>query len=272
MIASPGDVSKERQIARAVIHEWNTVNSFDRAIVLLPVGWETHASPEMGDRAQAIINRTVLRDCDLLVAIFWTRLGSPTGTSPSGTVEEIEEHLAAGKPAMLYFSSAPVRPESIDRDQYEALLEFKERCKQRGLVEEYESADEFRDKFARQFAQLVIRDFGSTQDNASRDDSTFPQALLTPPLSAEAKELLLEAAKDSRGMILRMRTQAGISIHTNGRSFIEGHSRREEAKWEAALNELEQLQLVRDPSYKRSIFELTHEGYRIADLFGGSET
>ena len=30
-------------------------------------------------------------------------LGSPTGVSASGTVEEIEEHLRAGKPAMIYF-------------------------------------------------------------------------------------------------------------------------------------------------------------------------
>src|SRR5437763_1467261 len=116
MIASPGDVLAERQIAREVIHEWNSVHSIDRRIVLMPVGWDTHASPEMGDRAQAIINRTVLADCDLLVAIFWTRLGTPTGVAASGTVEEIEEHLAAGKPAMLYFSSAPVHLDSVDRD------------------------------------------------------------------------------------------------------------------------------------------------------------
>jgi hypothetical protein len=50
-----------------------------------------------------VINRQVLADCDLLVAIFWTRIGSPTGSALSGTVEEIEKHLKAEKPAMLYF-------------------------------------------------------------------------------------------------------------------------------------------------------------------------
>jgi hypothetical protein len=27
---------------------------------------------------------------DILMGVFWTRLGTPTGKAPSGTVEEIE--------------------------------------------------------------------------------------------------------------------------------------------------------------------------------------
>ena len=144
MIASPGDVPTVRQLARDVIFEWNSVNSEDREILLMPVGWETHSSPEMGGRAQEIINKQILKSCDLLVAVFWTRLGSPTGESASGTVEEIEEHLSTGKPAMIYFSSEPVHPDSIDPEQYQGLLRFKNTCKQRGLIEEYESLREFR--------------------------------------------------------------------------------------------------------------------------------
>ena len=52
MIASPNDVAPERVIIRGVIHEWNAVHSFKRKIVLLPVGWESHSSPEMGGSPQ----------------------------------------------------------------------------------------------------------------------------------------------------------------------------------------------------------------------------
>lgn len=159
MLASPGDVATERQVIREVVHEWNTVHSEDRDIVLMPVGWESHSSPSMGDRPRAIINRQVLAECDLSIAVFWTRLGSPTGKSPSGTVEEIEEHLKVGKPAMIYFSSAPVHPESVERKQYKALLHFKEQCRKRGLVESYDSISEFKEKLRRQLAQTVIRAF-----------------------------------------------------------------------------------------------------------------
>jgi len=56
MIASPGDVASERAIVRDVVYEWNAVHSNVRKIVLLPVGWETHSSPDMGAPAQQIIN------------------------------------------------------------------------------------------------------------------------------------------------------------------------------------------------------------------------
>ena len=102
-IASPGDVSKERRLAREVIHEWNHIHSKHRKIVLSAVGWETHSSPKMGERAQEVINKQVLRGADLLVGIFWTRLGTPTGESASGTVEDINEHVNANRPAMIYF-------------------------------------------------------------------------------------------------------------------------------------------------------------------------
>lgn len=125
MIATPSDVAKERQIVRDVLHEWNVVHSSDRRSVLMPLGWETHSAPALGGRPQAIINEQVLRLADLLVAVFWTRLGSPTGRAASGTVEEIQEHLDAGKQVMLYFSSAPVRPDSVDDVQYRALKNFR---------------------------------------------------------------------------------------------------------------------------------------------------
>jgi hypothetical protein len=32
----------------------------------------------MGDEPQKIINKRILKDADLLVGIFWTRLGTPT--------------------------------------------------------------------------------------------------------------------------------------------------------------------------------------------------
>lgn len=132
MIASPGDVAQERKMIPEVIEEWNAVHSADKGIVLLPAAWETHSAPKMGDRAQAVINDQVLKDCDLLIGVFWTRIGTPTGEAASGTVEEIEEHIKAGKPAMLYFSSVPVVPDSIDQAQYSELQKLKRSANRKG--------------------------------------------------------------------------------------------------------------------------------------------
>jgi hypothetical protein len=170
MIASPGDVANERRIAKEVIDEWNAIHSADRATVLLPVMWETHASPAMGDRAQSIINEQIVSDADIVIGIFWTRIGTPTGVAPSGTVEEINVHIKAKKATMLYFSTQPVRLDSLDEVQYNALKEFKHslRVENHGLVAEYESLSEFKEKLMRQLAQTVIREYPRTPEKKRR--------------------------------------------------------------------------------------------------------
>lgn len=273
MIASPSDVERERQVARDVIHEWNAVHSEDKGLVLMPVGWETHAQPAMGDRAQALINKQVLEGCDLLVAVFWTRIGSPTGTSVSGTVEEIEEHLKAGKPAMLYFSRAPVRPDSVDDVQYKALLEFRRQCESRGLIEFYESIQEFRDKFARQLAQAVIANVSGGTD-AEIEAFADLQALrgrdpVLASLSDDARELLVEGAADKNGTIMRLQTMGGLRMHANRKQFGEPGNARSEAKWESALEQLRKEQLLQDVGHKGELFRVTDRGYRVADRIRG---
>jgi hypothetical protein len=137
LIASPSDVEDEREAAVRVIQEWNDLYSYTRKIVLLPLRWETHTAPEYGTRPQEVINRAIVDQCDLLVGIFWTRLGSPTGIAESGTLEEIERVGKAGKPIMLYFSRVPIDPERIDASQNERLKEFKTKSYPQGLVENF---------------------------------------------------------------------------------------------------------------------------------------
>jgi hypothetical protein len=264
MVASPGDVTSERRVVSEVVHEWNAIHSKDRRMVLMPVGWDSHASPEMGDRPQAVINRQILQDCDLLVAMFWTRLGSPTGVSASGTVEEIDEHLRAGKPAMIYFSAAPVRPDSVDEQQYTALRQFKDECRKRGLVEEYESLSEFREKFSRQLAQTIIRCFAKDVD--VNDVSVVARPSAVPRLSEAARELLLEATKDATGTIMCLAVMGGSYVQTNGKSFTEQGDPRSEARGRGAVRELQDLGLIEDRSYKGEVFSVTDAGYRVAEL------
>src|SRR4051794_38379115 len=88
LIASPSDLSEERQAATEVINEWNAQNAAAESTVLLPIKWETHAIPTSGIRPQEAINRDLVRISDLIIGMFWTKLGSNTGVAESGTVEE----------------------------------------------------------------------------------------------------------------------------------------------------------------------------------------
>jgi len=267
MIASPGDVASERAIVRDVIYEWNAINSGVRKIVLLPVGWETHSSPEMGSPAQKIINKQVLNKCDLLVGVFWTRIGTPTEHHLSGTVEEIEEHIASDKPVMLYFSSQPVAMDTVDLTQVQRLKEFKQSCQSRGLYESYDSHSEFKDKFYRHL-QLKVNEHQLFQVEEAEefDDVVVESRTKIPQISQEARILLKEASQDPGGAILHVRYLDGTAIQTNGKNLLPSMDRREIAKWEDALQQLRMHDLVVDRGSKGEVFEITNLGYQVADM------
>jgi hypothetical protein len=261
MIASPGDVQRERDTVRAVLDEWNSVNGARRKLMLLPLGWETDVAPEMGDEPQKIINKRILKDADLLVGIFWTRLGTPTSGYASGAVEEIEEHLAAGKPAMLYFSSAPAQLDAVDPQQYAALKTFRDSCKSRGVFEIYTDVGDFRQKFAKHL-QIVLNEdgFAVSQAGDAPATSSNPAAL-----SREAVMLLKAATADPGGTIMVERYGGGSEIQSNDQVFNEDSSPRTLALWEGAIEELERRGLVKATSERREVFEVTREGFAAVD-------
>ena len=272
MIASPSDVITEREVIRDIVHNWNFVHSEDKAVVLMPVGWDTHANPEMGDRPQELLNRRIVLDCDCLVAVFWTRIGSPTGRAVSGTVEEIDQHIGAGRPAMIYFSNAPVRPDSVDDAQYKSLLEFRGRCRDRGLIETYDTIDEFREKFSRQLAQTVIREFNRETANDVPDSMDSEVEHDRPEtdrvihsLTGDARRLLLEGALAGDGMIMAIRNLHGLVVQVRGRQLTKQGDLRSEARWEAAVRQLRELDLLRDLGHKGELFRLTNLGYQVND-------
>ena len=266
MIASPSDVAAERGVIRELIHRWNNAHSDTRKIVLVPVGWETHSTPEMGDRPQAILNKQILGDCDLLIGVFWTRIGTSTGEYASGTVEEIEEHIKAGKPAMIYFSSAPVVPESIDPTQYGQLINFKNSCRERGIYEGFSDVLDFRNKLDAHLQIKLNKDtffksFGETQQS---NQNEIPELKPRQVLSQEAKLLLSKARAD--GQILRLQVLGGLIVQANGENLAADASPREVANWESAINELEKLGYVESANSKREVLRLTRDGYEMADL------
>jgi hypothetical protein len=155
MVASPSDLAEERQAAAEAIASWNAERAAGEGVVLLPVLWEAHAMPETGVRPQDAINRQLVKDSDILVGMFWTKLGTSTGVAESGTVEEIDLFVGAGKPAMLYFSRRPVDPNRIDLEQMQRLRQFSDATYKRALVGTFNSLDELRQTLERDLTRQV---------------------------------------------------------------------------------------------------------------------
>ncbi|WP_416047921.1 hypothetical protein [Cupriavidus basilensis] len=261
MIASPSDVKEERQIVREEIANWNAAHSETRAIVLLPVSWEANSAPSSGDRPQGIINKQVLAGADLLVGVFWTRLGTSTGKFPSGTVEEIEEHIAQGKPAMLYFSDAPVVPKSLDGDQYAGVLKLRDSLKERALYHTYDDVQEFRRSFAHHL-QITLNQ--EPFKGAMQMGALIEEAPQRPSLSDEALALLRAATGSRDGHILSLAHLGGHDISAGDKSFTDGQEARGLAVWKGALRELEVSGLV-ESNRSGNIFTVTRAGYEAAE-------
>lgn len=155
LIASPSDLSEEREVATSAINDWNAQHSSAENIVLLPVKWETHARPQTGIRPQESINTQLVQSSDILIGLFWTKLGTSTGVAESGTVEEINQFVEANKPALLYFSSRPVSPSQIDIKQHQKLKKFKDATYRNALVGGFATLDELRTILLRDLVSQV---------------------------------------------------------------------------------------------------------------------
>jgi len=164
-IASPSDVEEEREIITRVIQEWNDLYSYEKKTVLLPIRWETHSAPELGDRGQEFINRDLVDYADMAVGVFWTRIGTPTGKFPSGTIEEIKKLGDAGKLVMCYFSRKKPDPNFIDQKQLNRLEKFKIKTYRNGLIEHYSNSEDFKKKFTVQLQRQIIKIISKDVEN-----------------------------------------------------------------------------------------------------------
>jgi hypothetical protein len=148
-IASPSDLTEERDAATDVINAWNARHAAAEGVVLLPVRWETHARPQSGIRPQQAINNQLVSKCDILLGMFWTRVGTSTGIAESGTLEEIDQFVAASKPALLYFSRRPIDPAKIDMKQHAKLKAFKKLTLKNSLTGDFADIASLRDQLMR---------------------------------------------------------------------------------------------------------------------------
>ena len=83
-------------------------------------------------------------------------------------------------------------------------------------------------------------------------------------LSNAARELLIAAASEESGTIMTPRTMGAQSIQAGKKSFGK-KSKRDYAAYESALNELVASGYVQPVGHKGEIYELTHEGWQLAD-------
>ena len=284
LISSPSDVQAERNAVEEAIQEWNNNHHRSAGIMLHPVRWETHAYPALGDRPQGILNKQIVQSAHFLIGIFGTRLGTPTGVAPSGTIEEIEEIRKSGKHVALYFSNAPI-PRNVDRAQLDALEAYQRSLQGQGVYFPYGSAEELRRLVINHLPKIVSEVQANLNNGSFTAIAPKQQPTAQPPakrmplvrarrasrqesnveLNPKEMELLWEASRSSDGQIYHSMTFDGQGIRANQRHFLGGADTRSASEWLSALRGLEELGLIEPLSADHDFFGVTGDGYAAAD-------
>src|SRR3954468_10228005 len=96
VVASPSDVKPERDALLAIFDEVNRDTAAPARLHLELSRWETDSYPGFhAEGPQGLIDPILnIKDCDLLIGIFWSRMGTPTPSGRTGTEHEFDTAFA----------------------------------------------------------------------------------------------------------------------------------------------------------------------------------
>ena len=147
-----------------VIAELNRGVAHERHVVLELTHWKTDAYPGFHPEGpQGVIDPILkIQDCDILLAIFWKRFGTPAKGALSGAEHEIGTAIKArqdtGRPhLMIYFKEAGRElktPEELR--QYASVLEFKQEISRLGLFWTFEDTADFERKVRQHLTHYIL--------------------------------------------------------------------------------------------------------------------
>lgn len=170
-LASSAELRADRDAFRLFVGDLNK-RWHDRGIFLEVTVWEDFDDAMSPTRKQDDYN-DALRQCDLFVMLFWTKVGMYTA-------EEFEaayvQFKATGLPRIYtYFKNVPVLIGATNRRDTTSLWDFQDRLKALGHFQtEYDSVAALNGHFGQQLEKLAADGFFGS--GASGDASAVPVA------------------------------------------------------------------------------------------------
>lgn len=263
MIGCPSDVKKEVGVAKEVIANWTDLNAEANGMVLLPLHWSSNSYPVLGKHPQKELDKQLVEKSDMLVCIFAAKVGTPTDTAESGSIEEIEEHVKAGKPVMLFFRKqvdiTDLKPEEVIK-----LNDFKKRMQVKGVYFEFDDENDFQDLFSKKL-QLFVNDNWLNQSISEIVEKEENKVVFNEK-ELEIFSKWANDGYDQQYMVLW--TRQGLEVHfgyNNGYTFPRGEAL---ASLEDYLKRLLDAGLIEidhyDTKSKQNIYKITIKGYQFA--------
>ncbi|MBT2213779.1 DUF4062 domain-containing protein [Actinomadura sp. NEAU-AAG7] len=205
-IASPGDLTGEREAVRRAADNLNTTFASQFSMRLHVTGWE-QTSPAFG-RPQEVINPLV-KQCDIFIGLLNRTWGTSTGKFSSGFEEEYEcatqrAKKSNGPSIAIYFKKVP---EDIVRDAGPSLsqvLKFRRRLENQkiALYRQFSTIEDFELKITHYFLSLIAEKSQSITPTAPKgtvDKTTsteLPSTQHTPQNNDEARMQIASTLND----------------------------------------------------------------------------
>ena len=171
LLSSPSDLPPEhRDLIHSTIRAWNTNYSRRFGVLFSPTDWQEGVSPSYGQEPQAFINEQLVASSDMGLVVFTSRLGTPTRTHSSGTVEEIDLLHSQGKRVAILRNMTPSSPISTTEaiQQLTALDEYLRSIQDKALYSIYSSNE--------QLTQII----NNTLNNVARDYDPPSEPVASP--------------------------------------------------------------------------------------------
>lgn len=171
VLVSPSDLQAEREICKKTIENINsTLDTFGEDYRVKLIGWED-VPPGVG-RANDYLGKYLdIKNCEIIVGMFWYRFGSPPGSIrpddgvpyKSGTEEELENAFRFRNDnkhpeIMIYWKRDELPKFKFDEDyiQYARLIEFMRGCYPNGRHPAY-YVEFFSQEFEKRFSQDLLK-------------------------------------------------------------------------------------------------------------------
>ena len=179
----------------SIVHDLNKTWSKSLKVRLDLIKWETDVYPGFGKNTQDVINKQINDDYDIFIAIFWSKIGTPTEKAASGTLEELDRALAKYRDSdssidiMIYFKDEAIPPSKMDLSQLKKIQEVKDELGEKGgLYWTFDSTDDFESLLRSHLSKVAQK----WSEKISEESSNQPQKASEPDLdnSHDLKDVL----------------------------------------------------------------------------------
>lgn len=190
LISCPSDIAKDKYIVDEAVKKINEENASFNNIQFDVKYWNENVLYSYGT-PQQIINKNIVYESDIVIALFGTKLGTPTDKYESGTIEEIEIMIKNEKQVFVCFSEKDIMLTSdADEEYLKNIIKVKQFKKTyNGLYITYKNGNQLKENIENQLRLYLNKINNEASKNEIGCDSSVISTLNSRANNNVEKEL-----------------------------------------------------------------------------------